>query len=117
MIYFALAYFGYTKRLAQNIGKPFVFKYSYLITSVIVGLSFIICYTQLSELAPFRGENIPVTLLTIALILLIIMVVMEILNYRKIHSLPKFAAHYGATFGGGLLICYLLLISRGFGAG
>ena len=45
------------------------------------------------------------------------MVVMEILNYRKIHSLPKFAAHYGATFGGGLLICYLLLISRGFGAG
>ncbi len=117
VIYFALAYFGYTKRLAQNIGKPFVFRHSYLITSTFVGLSFIVCYTWLSELAPFRGDNIPTTLLTIGIILLIMMLVMEVLNYRKIHSLPKFSLHFASTLGGGLLICFLLLLSKGFGAG
>ncbi len=117
VIYFVLSYFGYTKRLAQNIGKPFVFKYSYLITSTAVGLCFIICYTYLSEIAPFRGDNIPVTILTIGIVLLIMMLVMEVINYRKIHSLPKFSIHYAGTLGGGLLLCILLLLSKGFGAG
>lgn len=116
-VYFVLSYFGYTKRLAQNIGKPFVFRYSYLITSTAVGLCFIVCYTYLSDLAPFRGDNIPVSILTIGIVLLIMMVVMEVINYRRIHSLPKFSVHFAGTLGGGLLLCFLLLSSQGFGAG
>lgn len=117
VIYFALAYLGYTRRHAQNIGKPFVFRYSYLITSTLVGLCFIVCYTYVSELAPLRGDNIPMTILTIGIILFIMMLIMEVINYRRIHSLPKFSLHFASTLGGGLLLCFLLLISKGFGAG
>ena len=119
VVYFVLAYIGYRKRRAENIGKPFVFKHSYLVTTVVIGISFIITYLYLTDFNLPRSENTikPGTLIAIAVILLIMMLVMELINYKKIHSMPKFAIHYTGTLGGGILLCFLLVWSKGFGLG
>ncbi len=118
-IYLALAYLGYRKRRAENIGKPFVFKYSYLVATVIVGIAFVICYAWLGDMQSLYSYHSlqTGTIVTIGVILLIMMLIMELINYRKIHSIPKFALHYAGTLSGGILICFLLIWSRGFGAG
>ncbi len=119
VIYLALAYFAYRKRCAQNIGKPFVFKYSYLITTVIIGIAFIICYIWLADMSYMPETYFPRTgtIVAAVVILLILMLIMEIINYKRIHSIPKFIFHYAGTLGGGFLIYFLLLFSKGFGAG
>ena len=97
VVYFALAYLGYRKRRAQNIGKPFVFRYSYLITTVVIGIAFIISYIWLVDMAYIYDKDYfpqTGTIIAIVVILLIMMLIMELVNYKKIHSIPKFALHY-----------------------
>ncbi len=119
VIYLALAYFAYRKRRAQNIGKPFIFKYSYLVATVIIGMAFIICYIWLADINYLPETYFPRTgtVVAAAVILLILMLIMEVINYKKIHSIPKFIFHYAGTVGGGFLLYFLLLFSKGFGAG
>lgn len=117
VVYFALAYLGYRKRRAQNIGKPFVFRYSYLITTVVIGIAFIISYIWLVDMAYIYDKDYfpqTGTIIAIVVILLIMMLIMELVNYKKIHSIPKFALHYAGTLGGGFLVFFLLLSSKGF---
>ncbi len=119
VIYLALTYLGYRNRRAENIGKPFVFKYSFLITTVVVGIAFIICYAYLADMVylydhPFLQTG---TVVAMAVILLIMLLIMEVINYKKIHNILKFILHYAGTLGGGLLLCLLLLNSKGFGMG
>ncbi len=119
LLYLGLAYLGYRKRLAQNIGKSFVFKYSYLIATTIVGIAFIISYIWLVDMGYLYNCHAPQfgTVITIAVVLLIMLLIMELINYKKIHSIPKFILHYAGTMGGGFLIFFLLIWSGGFGAG
>lgn len=119
LLYLGLAYLGYRKRLAQNIGKSFVFKYSYLIATTIVGIAFIISYIWLVDMSYLYNCYAPQfgTVVTIAVVLLIMLLIMELINYKKIHSIPKFILHYAGTMGGGFLIFFLLIWSGGFGAG
>lgn len=119
VIYLALAYFAYRKRRAQNIGKPFIFKYSYLVATVVIGMAFIICYIWLADINYLPETYFPRTgtVVAAAVILLILMLIMEVINYKKIHSIPKFIFHYAGTVGGGFLLYFLLLFSKGFGAG
>jgi len=119
VIYLALSYFAYRKRRAHNIGKPFIFKYSYLVATVIIGMAFIICYIWLADINYMPETYFPRTGTVVAavVILLILMLIMEIINYKKIHSIPKFIFHYAGTLGGGFLLYFLLLFSKGFGAG
>ncbi len=119
LLYLGLAYLGYRKRLAQNIGKSFVFRYAYLIATVVVGIAFIISYIWLVDMGYLYNHQTPQfgTVITIAVVLLIMLLIMELINYKKIHSIPKFILHYAGTLGGGFLIFFLLIWSGGFGAG
>ncbi len=119
IIYLGLTYLAYRKRHAQNIGKPFVFKYSYLVATVVIGIAFIICYVWLADMSYLPETYFPRagTIIASVVILLILMLIMEIINYKKIHSIPKFIFHYAGTLGGGFLIYFMLIFSKGFGAG
>ncbi len=113
-LYLAAAFLGYKKRRAENIGKPFVFRYSYLITSSAVALALVFAYTVMFDYEPLEG-NVAM-LIVLAIILFILMLIMEIINYKKIHSVLKFLGRYAVIFMGGLLACGLLIKSEGFGA-
>ncbi len=112
-VFIGLAFIGYKKRLAQNIGKSFVFRFGYVIITGLVSLALIFLYTYAFELEAIKG-NIG-SAIALGIILLILMLIMEIINYKKIKSIPKFLLRYGITFAGGLGICFLLLMSKGFG--
>ena len=114
--YFALAFLSYKKRRAENIGKSFVYKYSYLIVSTVVAIAFILGYTSLSSISEMPGENIAGTIGIIAFILFILMLVMEVVNYRKIKGVVKFLLRYGITLACGLVLCFALKSTAGFGA-
>lgn len=114
VLYLAAAFFGYKKRRAENIGKPFVFKYAYLLTSSAVGIALVLAYTAMFSYEPLEGNA--AMLIVLAIILFILMLIMEIINYKKIHSVLKFLGRYAVIFMGGLLACGLLIKSEGFGA-
>lgn len=114
VIFTAASFLGYKTRRAENIGKTFVFKFSYAIVSTLVALSIIIATTYATSLETL-GAN---TMLTIVLgvVILILMLIMEVINYKKVKNLIVFIVKFGATFGGGLLLCVLLTRTHGFGA-
>ena len=114
VLYLAAAFLGYKKRRAENIGKPFVFRYSYLLTSSAVAVALVFEYTVMFDYEPLEG-NVAM-LIVLAIILFILMLIMEIINYKKIHSVLKFLGRYAVIFMGGLLACALLIKSEGFGA-
>ena len=113
-VFLGAAYLGYTKRRAENIGKPFVFRYSYLIASSLVAITLVFGYTLALDMEPARG-NFGVVI-PLAIILFIIMLIMEIINYKKIMSVIKFILRYAAILCGGIFACFLFLKSGGFGA-
>lgn len=115
LVYFALAFLAYKKRRAENIGKSFVFKYSYLLVSTVVSVTFILGYAALSDLRNMNNNYVGMVFV-IAIILFILMLIMEVVNYRKVKGILKFILRYAATLCGGLALCYLLFLSRGFGA-
>lgn len=114
VIFLAAAYFGYTKRHAENIGKSFVFRYSYLVASSLVAITLVFAYTFAMDMEPAKG-NMGVVL-PLAIILFILMLIMEIINYKKIMSVIKFLLRYVAILGGGIFACFLFSKSGGFGA-
>lgn len=116
LVYFALSFLAYKKRHAENIGKSFIFKYSYLLVSTVISIAFILGYTAVYKLNGHDMNNYFGTILVIAVILFILMLIMEVVNYRKIKSILKFILRYAGTLCGGLALCYLLFLSRGFGA-
>jgi len=116
LVYFALAFVAYKKRRAENIGKSFVFKYSYLLVSTFVSVAFILGYSALSNLRGLNDNSYLGVILATAIILFILMLIMEVVNYRKVKSILKFILRYAGTLCGGLALCYLLVLSRGFGA-
>ncbi len=113
-VFLAAAYFGYTKRRAENIGKSFVFRYSYIIASSLIAVALVFGYTLALNMEPARG-NLGVVI-PLAIILFIIMLIMEIINYKKIMSVIKFLLRYAAILCGGILACFLFSKSGGFGA-
>lgn len=116
VLYLALAFIAYKKRHAENIGKSFVFKYSYLIISSVVSIAFIFGYTSLSGLSTVNGKNIAGSIAITAVILFILMLVMEVVNYRKIKGIIKFLLRYAVTLACGIGLCFLLKATAGFGA-
>ncbi len=114
IIFLAAAYFGYTKRHAENIGKSFVFRYSYVIASSLVAVTLVFMYTYALEMEPAKG-NFGVVL-PLAIILFILMLIMEVINYKKIMSIVKFLLRYVAILFGGIFACFLFSKTGGFGA-
>lgn len=117
LIYLIAAFFGYKFRKAENIGKPFVFKPVYMIFSTLTALALITGYTYLTNYATLEGSGIIPSILTLGLMLFILMLIIEIIHSRKIKHILSFAARFGATLVGGLLLCFGLLLTKGFGAG
>ncbi len=117
VLYLGLSYIGYKKRRAENIGKPFVFRFSYLITSSLVAIALIFLYEFIIDglLGLNFSENNAAVIIVMAIIIFIAMLLMEVINYKKVHHALKFILHYGVTFGIGLGACFLLSISHGFG--
>lgn len=113
-VFLGAAYFGYTRRHAENIGKSFVFRYSYVIASSLIAVALVFGYTLILDMEPAKG-NIG-TILPLAIILFILMLIMEIINYKKIMSVIKFLLRYAAILVGGVAACILFSKTGGFGA-
>lgn len=117
LIYLIAAFFGYKFRKAENIGKPFVFKPVYLIFSTLTALALITGYTYLTDYATLEGSGIIPSIFTLGLMLLILMLIIELIHSKKIKHILSFAARFGTTLVGGLLLCFGLMLTKGFGAG
>ncbi len=116
VVFTALAYISYKKRRAENIGKTFVFKFSYPVASTIVALAFILLYVAIFDLINYNDySGISITITVMCVILLIIMLILEVVNYKKINGILKFGVKYILTLGGGIAICFALAITDGFG--
>ena len=113
-IFTAASFLGYKTRRAENIGKTFVFRYSYAIVSTMVALSIVIATTFASVLDTIDGNVMLTTVLGV--IIFILMLIMEVINYKKVKNLIGFILKFAATFGGGLVLCVLLTQTHGFGA-
>lgn len=118
-VFTVLAYLGYKKRRAENIGKTFVFKFSYPLASTIVALTFILFYVAAFDLVDYdeyyNSSEIWVTITVMCVILLILMLILEVINYKKINGILKFIVKYVITLGGGVAACVLLALTDGFG--
>ncbi len=116
VVYMGLAFIGYKLRRAENIGKPFVFKYAYLILSTLVALTLIVCYVSLCRYIGVSDKVIePVELIPLLIFLLIVMLIMEIVQKKRLKKFPRFFIRYAATFIVGVGLCGLLYLSKGFG--
>lgn len=117
LVYLAIAFFGYKLRKAENIGKPFVFRPVYIVFSSLVALALITGYTYLTDFATLKGDSIIPSILILGLLLLVLMLIIEVIHSKKIKKILNLAARYGITLVGGLLLCFGLLLTKGFGAG
>ncbi len=110
IVYGALAYLGYRFRKAENIGKPFVFRFAYIVFSSLTAVAVTVIY-----FSAFNEMTAPL-LIPLAILLFIIMLVMEVIFTKSFKLLGKFFIRYGITFVGSVALCIGLLVSKGFGA-
>ena len=115
-IYIGAAFAGYTRRRAENIGKSFVFRYVYVIFTSLIALTVTMLYAFLAMETGSLGGIISVSAIVLGVFLLILMLILEVINSKKVKSKGKFAIRYAATLGGSILVCALLVMSKGFGA-
>lgn len=116
VVFLAISFVLYKKRPAQRIGQPFVFKPVFIATTVFINVSAIVTYISGSiALTDGTLDELTPSVIAIAVIVLILMLVMEFINSRRIKNLPKFLLKYAATTVGGLLLCFALYKSEGFG--
>ncbi len=105
----ALAFFLYKFRHAENIGKPFVYKYAYPFFSTVFAAGIVLFYFS------SVGEFDLSLMLPIALILFIIMLVMDIIQKKSFKGMGKLLLRWAVTLGATTGLCMLLVASRGFG--
>lgn len=116
VIYLIPAFFGYKFRRAENIGKPFVFRHAYTVFSSLIAITVVILYTFISLESGSTSGIVSISSLVLGVFLLILMLILEIINSKRVRSVGKFALRYTATMGAGILVCTLLVMSKGFGA-
>lgn len=112
----------YSKRHSENIGRSFVYKHVYAITSVTVSLFAVVCFFWAAE-NYLRDEDggkgffdlIPTAIPVLVVGLLFLMLIMEIVNYKKVGSFPKFLLRYVGVLAAGTLVSFVLYESEGFG--
>lgn len=112
----------YSKRHSEKIGQSFVYKPVYAVTSVLVSLFAVVCYFWAAENYLRRGDGgkdffnlIPTALPVLVGGLLLLMMLMEVVNYKKVKSLPKFLIRYAGVLAAGTLVSFVLYESDGFG--
>lgn len=120
-----LGLFVYTKRHNEQIGQPFVYRAAYRITSAAVAFVGVVCYfamLYLYESNQYRSDTdrhllalSPVEFPVLAVLLLILLLLMEIISFRRIRSVSKFALKYVVIFAAGTLVSLALYESDGFG--
>lgn len=115
-IYITIAFLGYKKRRAENIGKPFVFRRTFLIFSSITALTLIFSYCYLTDYSVTEMRSAS-DIVILGALLLILMLIMDVINGGKIKRLWKFVVKYAATYGLGIALCFALIASKAFGAG
>ncbi len=108
-VFGVLAFFLYKFRHAENIGKPFVYKYAYPFFSTVFAAGIVLFY--FSSVGEF---DVPL-MLPIALILFIIMLVMDIIQKKSFKGMGKLLIRWAVTLGATTGLCMLLVASRGFG--
>lgn len=112
----------YSKRHSEKIGQSFVYKPVYAVTSVTVAFFAVVCYFWAAENNLRSGEDgkgffnlVPAAFPVLAAGLLFLMMLMELVNYKKVKSLPKLLIRYTGVLAAGTLVSFALYESEGFG--
>lgn len=116
IIYTVAAYFGYTRRHGENIGKTFVFRYSYAVISILMCAGVVFMYSLIYSILAEEELFSIASVMAVAVIMFIALLVMEIINYKKIKSFASFVLRGAGTLAVCLLLCFLLPFTEGFGA-
>lgn len=116
IVFLAISFVLYIKRPAQRIGQSFVFKPVFIITTIFISISAIITYISFSlEFSYVDDFDFGSNIFAVAVVVFILMLVMEFINGKRIKSILKFLLKYAAATIGGLLLCFMLYSSEGFG--
>ena len=126
LVFTAIAYILIRKRRNERTGSPYIFKSMRHIVSALIALSVfsvsVICdffgktyglhYTYMEETPEINFVNlIPAFIITF-----IIFIIMELISGNGFKKFHFTLLRYAAAAGGSLLVCILLLNSKGFGA-